>query len=103
VTIELMPEQRQIRVEGRVVSDLDKVEYHLFACLYQHRSQPVSRPELIREMIDVEVDRHRFSGRPEQRLDAYLTEMKRKIDTARQTYIIHEPDGSYRLIGPDGK
>jgi len=103
VTIELMPELRQIRVEGRVVSDLDKVEYHLFAYLYQHRSQPVSRPDLIREMIDVEVDRHHFSGRPEQRLDAYLAEMKRKIDTARQTYIIHEPDGSYRLIGPDGK
>ncbi len=103
VTIELMPEQRQVWVEGRVVNDLDKVEYHLFACLYRRRGQPVPRQEMIKTMVDTEVDRRRFPGRPEQRMDAYMTEVKRKIDTDKQAYIIHEPDGCYRLINPDGK
>lgn len=102
IPIELVSDRREVWVEGRLVGDLDKVEYHLFACLYHSRGQPVAQPDLVREMIDVETDRRRFPGRPEQRLDAYMAEVKRKIDTAHREYIMHEPDGAYRLIGPDG-
>jgi AAA ATPase domain len=102
VPIELVPDRREVWVEDRLVSDLDKVEYHLFTSLYRSRGQPVTQPDLVREMIDVETTRRRFPGPPEQRLDAYMEELKRKIDTAHREYIIHEPDRGYRLIGPDG-
>lgn len=98
-TIILVPGQKTIRIGDRVINDLNEIEFRLFACLYEHQGTSVPRPDLIREMIEGEAGQPLFPVRPERRLDSYMTEIKHKVDTPDQEYVIYEPEGYYRLRG----
>lgn len=97
--VELEPEQ--VRVNGRLIK-LEAVEFQLFACLYYQRGKLVPRQELIGQMIKSEAGQRRFPGSPEQRLEGYMAEVKRKINSIRQEFVVHAPNG-YRLVDLDGK
>lgn len=99
-TIRLIPGQKTVRIGNRVINDLNEIEHRLFACLYEHQGTSVTRQDLIREMIEEEAGHPIFPGRPERRLDSYMTEIKHKVDTTDQEYVIYEPEGYYRLRGP---
>ena len=100
--IKFLPDQRAVRVYDRVVKDLDDVDMALFGRLYERRGRRVDAKDLIDRMLTAERSQHRFPGPPYQRMMSHMAELKRKIDSAAQAYILAEADGSYRLIGPDG-
>ena len=101
--IKLIPDRREARIHDRVIKNFHPVGFELLSALYRQRPAPVSRRDLFERMADAERGGHRLPGPTEQRLAGYLAEVKRKIDTEQQEYVLLEPDGSYRLIGPDGK
>lgn len=106
ISIELVPERHEVWIEGRKINSLERIEYQLFACLYHHRGQTVSRQELIKEMIRAETGGRvsdRPTGPPERRLESYMSEVKLKIGTGKRDFIFREPGGDYRLVGPDEK
>ncbi|MFN8594977.1 MAG: AAA family ATPase [Anaerolineae bacterium] len=96
--IELIPSRQGVRLADQTVKSLDAVEYRLLAYLYKRCGQSITRQELIGEMLAGEVKQRRFPGPPDHRLDSYMMEIKRKIDSPQQQYIIFEPNGAYRII-----
>ncbi|HLF28580.1 MAG TPA: hypothetical protein VJG32_19775 [Anaerolineae bacterium] len=101
--IKFVPEQREVGLHGRVIQLADETEFRLFSTLFEQRPKAVAREELIRSMVETEPTPRRFPGPPDQRLESYLAELKHKIDSIRQAFILAEPDGSYRLIGSEGQ
>ncbi len=101
-TIELIPARQEVRLAGHAVKQLDVVEYRLLDLLFRRRGQPLTPKELIIEMLAGEVKQRRFPGGPEQRLDRYMSEIKRKVNSPQREYIVLDTNGCYQLVDLEG-
>jgi hypothetical protein len=68
----------------------------------QRYPKPASQEQLLKEMWRAQAGQPQISGLPRRRLDACLSEIKRKIEFNNVEYILRLPDGGYRLLVPAG-
>jgi hypothetical protein len=95
--IQLLPEQQQIKVYGRIVGGLTDVEYFLLSSLVEQYPRPTTWGQLLEVMHDAEGGQTQHGGPPGKRLEAYLDDTNHKIDFGGQLTIHRLPDGRYVL------
>lgn len=94
--LRLLPGKR-VRVGSREIGNLDDIEYHLLSTLANHFPEAASREAMLEQMLAAEARQPRASGPPERRLEVYLRELKRKLETGDREYVTRLPDGRYQL------
>jgi len=94
------PVMRTVQMNGRLVTPLDDVEYHLLERLYQHRNTAVTARELL-EIVFTRGQRlaRRYPGSPETKRDRYMRALMDKVNLPNRVLIVRNEDGSYRFEG----
>jgi hypothetical protein len=94
--MELLSERR-IKIDHRVIDELNRVEYHLLYCLCGQQPEPLSWEQLLDEMGEAEAGDPECGGSPEHRLDTYLEGIKHKIELGAWEHVLRLSDGSCKL------
>jgi hypothetical protein len=86
-----------ITLDGRRIHLLDKIAFQLIDCLWKGRNRAVPHRDL-KEIVWQHGAASRFRGPPEERLDAYMQELLRRVNLPNRLYIRANADGSYTFL-----
>jgi len=93
--IEIFPGVKLVRVGGREVAGLSRVEFDLLCVLVEKRGQACSRRQLLDRVFAAEP---RGASELEAALDRAIAELKHKIEPPGVQVIVSAPGGGYKCL-----
>ena len=84
-----------IMLDGRRIDLLDDVAFRLMECLWQRRNSAVPHRNLMEIVLAPRGASGRFGGAPEERLQAYMQDLLRRVNLPNRLYIQAHSDGSH--------
>lgn len=90
-----------ITLDGRRIHLLDDIGFQLIECLWRGRNRAVPHRDL-KEIVWQHGAASRFRGPPEERLDAHMQDLLRRVNLPNRLYVRANADGSYTFLETGG-